>query len=384
MKAKHGTTRQQYLCISKGLGPPLAIELLFIGPKAGLLVISVQGVRLGPFLGIRAFLPLDAVKLVQGLELGITLPEDPPLDEPRHELGDLVLGKLAGGDGEDIVELLEGALLGLGNKEEDHDQGEDVEACVDAKGAQDARPLEQERESYAQHGGPEQTGCDGKTHANLSVRQGEHLGAVRERDGTFTGGIEHGEEVYEHGDDGSVRGRALGQESSQAGSKQRPGHVGKSEEQQGPASEGVNGPERREGKEPVDQAEAKGCEQCLEVARPIFREDSGGVKCDDVDATQLLGDHDGEGSQSSATHTGNGEQLDEAREVVAAVEELELDLELRVDVEDVSRHLNRMVAEFCHRLPGIPVPILLHVPARRLRAQVDQEEEGDGGDERSA
>lgn len=55
-----------------------------------------------------------------------------------------------------------------------------------------------------------------------------------------------------------------------------------------------------------------------------------------------------------------------------------------MDVEDVAGDLERVVTQLDHRLPGVDISVLLHVPAGRLGAYVDQEEQGNGGDERGA
>lgn len=132
----------------------------------------------------------DLVELVQGRLGRVPLEEDVLLEPPGQGDGELVLHKGADGDGEDVVELLEGALHRLGDPEEDHDEGDDVEAGVQAKGADGVELLEQEGERGAEHGGPEQARGDGEAHARLAVGQGVHLGAVGEWDGTFTGRVE--------------------------------------------------------------------------------------------------------------------------------------------------------------------------------------------------
>ena len=81
--------------------------------------------------------------MIQRLQLGVALPKHPALEPPRQRNSSLVLGKLADGHGKDVVELLEGALLGLRHPKEDHDEGHGVEAGVEAKGADRAQRLEQ-------------------------------------------------------------------------------------------------------------------------------------------------------------------------------------------------------------------------------------------------
>lgn len=60
------------------------------------------------FLGV-----VTALLLVQRSERGTLLEEDIALDPPGRGLGELVLGKLAGGHSEDVVQFLEGLLLRL-------------------------------------------------------------------------------------------------------------------------------------------------------------------------------------------------------------------------------------------------------------------------------
>ena len=51
------------------------------------------------------------VALVERLKFCATLPEDVTLDKPGEGLCDLVSAKQAGWDGEDVVQLLQGALF---------------------------------------------------------------------------------------------------------------------------------------------------------------------------------------------------------------------------------------------------------------------------------
>jgi hypothetical protein len=98
----------------------------------------------------------------------------------------------------------------------------------------------------------------------------------------------------------------------------------------------------------------------------------------------LLGNHDGKSGEGRAANAGDGEELDEAFRVCAVAEELDFELELGVNVEDVARDLQRVIAELGHRLPGLSVPVLFHVPAGRLGAEVDEAHQGDGRDEGGA
>lgn len=105
---------------------------------------------------------------------------------------------------------------------------------------------------------------------------------------------------------------------------------------------------------------------------------------DDVDTTHLLGNHHHERGEGSAAEARNGEQLDEALGVVGAVQNLPLDLELGMDVVEVSSGLDGMVTEPEQRLHGLLVLVLFHVPTRRLGAEEDQGHEGNGWDKGTA
>ena len=333
----------------------------------------------------------NSLEGVQGRADGVLVPEDtekdPPLEPERQDGEALVAHEAGDGDGEDPVELLEGALHGLGDPEEDHDEGDDVETGVHAEGADGLGLLEQEWEGHGEDGGPAQTGGDGEGHAGLAVGQGKDLGGVGEGDRALTGGVEGAEEedeqAHEAGTDAAGL-RGVGDERAESRGEKGPEHLREGEEQEGATTESVDGPEGREGEEPVDHAETKGTDHGDEVAHAGLGEDGGGVEGDDVDAAHLLGQHDGEGGEGGAAHTRHGEELLEALGVVGLADDLVLDLELRADVVDVARDLDLVVAELQHGVPGLRVPALLHVPTGGLGAEVDEAEKRHGGQEGSA
>ncbi|KAK5632845.1 hypothetical protein RRF57_008559 [Xylaria bambusicola] len=86
------------------------------------------------FIRLSLPLPNGVCVVVERLKCGALLEENPSLEPPRDDFGNLVVNELAGRDSEYIVELLECALLGLRNQEEDHEEGQDVEASVQAEG----------------------------------------------------------------------------------------------------------------------------------------------------------------------------------------------------------------------------------------------------------
>lgn len=186
----------------------------------------------------------------------IALPKHPALDEPGQDLGKLVLGKRAGGDGKDLVELLEGELLSLGDKKENQNQGDDVGASIEAKGANTAQGLEHGRESEGEDGGPEEVGGNGPGHADFTMGERETLGRVGPRNGAFTWGVYGGEHENKEGD-AWQRGRAGRRDpEAEAGGQQSPGHVGEGEQQKETTAEAVNSPDGRPGKSEVDQTVA--------------------------------------------------------------------------------------------------------------------------------
>lgn len=99
-----------------------------------------------------------------------------------------------------------------------------------------------------------------------------------------------------------------------------------------------------------------------------------------MNTTYLLGNHDGESGQVGAAHTRDGEELEEAGDVIALAHDLLLDDELGMDSVHVSGHLNLVVAQLDHGIPCVGVAVLLHVPTGRLGAEVDEEEQRNGGD----
>jgi hypothetical protein len=71
---------------------------------------------------------LDVVKSVEWFETDV-LAENVALDPPRQNLEKLVAHVSASRNGEDVVQLFEGALFCFGDPEEDHEKGDDVEAA---------------------------------------------------------------------------------------------------------------------------------------------------------------------------------------------------------------------------------------------------------------
>jgi len=90
------------------------------------------------------------------------------------------------------------------------------------------------------------------------MAQREHLRTVRKWHRTFTRRIEGCKQINEQSHDTQMRGTFFGDVEGEASSQQRPGHVGKSEEQQRAAAEGVDGPDGWPCEDEVDETEAEG------------------------------------------------------------------------------------------------------------------------------
>ena len=71
---------------------------------------------------------LDMVKFVEWFETDV-LAKNVALDPPRQNLEQLVAHVSASRNGEDVIQLFEGALFCFGDPEEDHEKGDDVEAA---------------------------------------------------------------------------------------------------------------------------------------------------------------------------------------------------------------------------------------------------------------
>jgi len=77
----------------------------------------------------------------------------------------------------------------------------------------------------------------------------------------------------------------------------------------------------------------------------------------------LLSDHDNEAGKCGASHTRNGKQLSKACEVVGLAHDAGLNLQLAVDVVEVTSGLDLVMAETQEGLVRFFVAVLLHVPS---------------------
>lgn len=72
-------------------------------------------------------------------------------------------------------------------------------------------------------------------------------------------------------------------EETHAGGQKRPEHLGKGEEEETTAPEGVNCPHSGPGEDEVDKTEAPGCKKRGYVAGACLLEDGGRIEGNDID-----------------------------------------------------------------------------------------------------
>ncbi len=216
-----------------------------------------------------------AIEVVQRLQRRALVAHDVPLDEVRQGLGKLVAHVLARRHGEDVVQLLERALLGLGDPEEDHDQRRHVQAGVEAERADGVEGEQQARERDGEHSGPEEAGGDGPGHADLAVGEREDLGGVGEGDGALAGGVEGREHEDEESDQSQVSLLALGNDEAETCGQEGPGHLWEGKEEERTTAVGIDRPDSGPGEDKVDQAEAERGQEGLQMAGAGIDEDGG-------------------------------------------------------------------------------------------------------------
>ena len=196
------------------------------------------------------------------------------------------------------------------------------------------------------------------------MREWEDLGGVGERHGTFSWGVEGGEEEDEEGDKAKMGCLLLWDDEAKTRCQQGPRHVGEGEEKESTAPPGINGPDSGPGKDEVDETESERSEQGIQVIGSSVYEDSRRVESDDVDAAHLLSQHDCEGGASCTSDTGNCEEFDEAGDVIALANNICLLLDLSVDVVKITSRLERGISETAERSESVGVSALLDVPSR--------------------
>lgn len=175
--------------------------------------------------------------------------------------------------------------------------------------------------------------------------QREDLSTIGERHGSLTGTVEGGEEIYKEGDQSRSKSSLIrGDECAKPGGQEGPRHLREGKEQQGSSTKGIDGPECREGKNEIDRAEDEREGKGLILRCTGLLKNAGRIKCDNVDATHLLGNHDRERRQGGATHTRNCEELDKTGGVRALSNDMALNLKHGVNLVHVAGGLNRVVS----------------------------------------
>jgi hypothetical protein len=93
-----------------------------------------------------------------------------------------------------------------------------------------------------------------------------------------------------------------------------------------------------------------------------------------VDAAHLLRDHDHAGRPRRVADARDREEVGQAREVRHTARELQLLLVQHVRVVQIAGGDDRVHPQLEEALERLRVPVLLHQPARRLRAEPDEED----------
>ena len=204
-----------------------------------------------------------AIEFIKRLQPRALIPHDVALEPKRQRLGKLILHMGPRGHGEDVIQLLERALLGLRHPEEDHDERGQVQAGVEGERADGVEGAQEAREGDAEHGGPEEARGDGPGHADFAVGEREDLCAVGEGHGTLAWGVEGCEEEDEECDEAEMGVVFLRDDEAEAGGEESPCHLWEGEEEECAAAVGVDCPDGGPGEDEVDEAEAEGGEERL-------------------------------------------------------------------------------------------------------------------------
>lgn len=106
--------------------------------------------------------------------------------------------------------------------------------------ASDIQECVQVPRRLTEYSSPEEASGDGKTHANLSVRQWEHLGTVCERHRALTRRVECAKKEDKQSNQSEAQfrlGSIVVYEGAETGGQERPGHLGESEKEERAATE---------------------------------------------------------------------------------------------------------------------------------------------------
>lgn len=199
------------------------------------------------------------------------------------------------------VQFFQRPTLRLGQEQQNEYKAGDVPAGVPPEGTGGGHGGLKAGPGHREEEVEEPGGGGGEGHAEGPDVQRVGLGGVGEGDGALAGGVDHAEEVEAH-DDHCDAGGAHGEPEAEAGPEEEDGHelgvlalcslqgfsVGGSwtyregRQEKVPPTEAINGPERRQGEEEVDDAEAERGAQRGHFAKVGGEEDLGRVICDNL------------------------------------------------------------------------------------------------------
>lgn len=215
--------------------------------------------------------------------------------------------------------------------------------------------------------------------------QREGFGRVCKGYGTFTGGVEHFEEIHARRDHGHslFARRVIGIDpEGEARPEQSDRQEGERGQQQVSPAEGVDGEYRGQGKDPVQDTRAHGGQQRRLDGVARIGEDGGGIVGNDVDTTELLHEHDDPTGQRRPAIASHGKEFHEHGEEVFSLVDLALNLDERVCVVEVTRGLQVGWPEGAEGRERLVDTVMLDQPTRRLGAEIhlraDDDRQDDG------
>ena len=142
--------------------------------------------------------------LVQPLGLDMLAQNIPFKDVPN--LADTIRSMHMRRHAENLIQLLEGLPLSLGQEQQHEEKADDIPGGVPAKRALRRKSLLQARPRDGEHAVEEPGGGGGQAHAVGADVQRVGFGGVGEGDGAFAGGVDDAEEVDAEGDAGDAGG----------------------------------------------------------------------------------------------------------------------------------------------------------------------------------
>ncbi len=140
---------------------------------------------------------MHSAQLVKVAANGILAHEDISPNKPRRNFSKLVPGEGSGGDAEDIIQFLQGSLLGLWKEKEDQEKGDGIQSSVESKSSRWRERPKHIRKGEREHRSPEIVGRHGPGHTYFTMGQWKHFCRVGKRHRALTRRVKDVEEIDE-------------------------------------------------------------------------------------------------------------------------------------------------------------------------------------------